>query len=380
MTALVREPVTALAPAERDEFIRHEGVIAAGLKTFVAVGNALVDIRDRRLYREEYDTFDEYCRERWNMTRQRAYQLIDSSAVVAAMSTIVDKPPENEAQARPLVGLTHNDQVDTWSHAQHLAGDARMTARVVETAREELDELRSAVRAAGGVWYGSRDGQHMVGLPDTPDRRYNTEQLREALGITTVEASPAPAAPLPAPPLPDRPAEPPALAAQTVERGALACANCGAVAKVLYGGLCQGCYTTQIAEKRLTEARHAGPGSEDRRLALESSRELLQVMPAGPMRDLLQANWRQLDAEYQQALKPAEPSHMIKDYVAELLRYLLPDLTRIDRQALALGICSDIAEIVFELTDEELERRMIDRVAAGISGTPAEVLRRMGFV
>lgn len=43
---------------------------------FVEIGLALATIRDRRLYRAEFRTFEEYCRERWGFSRRRAYQLI----------------------------------------------------------------------------------------------------------------------------------------------------------------------------------------------------------------------------------------------------------------------------------------------------------------
>jgi hypothetical protein len=42
-----------------------EGVIERGMKSFIEVGTALLKIRDERLYRENYGTFEEYCRKRW---------------------------------------------------------------------------------------------------------------------------------------------------------------------------------------------------------------------------------------------------------------------------------------------------------------------------
>lgn len=39
---------------ERNELAQHEGVIERGLKTFVDVGNALLAIRDKRLYRQDH--------------------------------------------------------------------------------------------------------------------------------------------------------------------------------------------------------------------------------------------------------------------------------------------------------------------------------------
>ena len=44
--------------------------------TFIEVGKALLAIRDAKLYRKTHKTFEAYCRDRWEMSRPRAYQLI----------------------------------------------------------------------------------------------------------------------------------------------------------------------------------------------------------------------------------------------------------------------------------------------------------------
>ena len=67
---------------------RAEVTIARGLKSFLAVGMALKEIRDKRLYRQRFDTFEEYCFRRWEISRPRAYQLCAGSEVVADLSTV----------------------------------------------------------------------------------------------------------------------------------------------------------------------------------------------------------------------------------------------------------------------------------------------------
>lgn len=81
-----------------------ETKIKAGLKTFYEVGDALLQIRDGKLYREQFATFELYCQEKWQMTRQRAHQLINSAELMGDLSTRVDKIelPENEKQVRAL--------------------------------------------------------------------------------------------------------------------------------------------------------------------------------------------------------------------------------------------------------------------------------------
>lgn len=57
----------------------NEAVIEQGLRTFVEVGTALADIRDRHLY--EQPTFEAYVRERWGWTRGHAYNLMAAAEV-----------------------------------------------------------------------------------------------------------------------------------------------------------------------------------------------------------------------------------------------------------------------------------------------------------
>ncbi len=134
----------SLTTREQREFARAEQTIARGLKSFLEVGLALKEIRDKRLYRSEYDTFEEYCVRRWDFTRQRAFQLCAASDVVAGLTTIVDKKflPENEGQARPLTRLPGAAQRKrAWLLALKAARLQRrpVTAGDVEEAVRRLD-------------------------------------------------------------------------------------------------------------------------------------------------------------------------------------------------------------------------------------------------
>jgi hypothetical protein len=62
-----------LTAREKHDLVKAERTIAKGLKSFLAVGMALKEIRDKRLYRQQYDTFEEYCIRRWDFSRIHAY-------------------------------------------------------------------------------------------------------------------------------------------------------------------------------------------------------------------------------------------------------------------------------------------------------------------
>jgi len=96
------DAVTTLNPVETADLARHESTIDRGLKNFVEVGNALLDINDRRLYRATHTSFKDYVSEKWQMSVSRAYQLCEAAETVKSLpaeaSTIVD----TESKAREL--------------------------------------------------------------------------------------------------------------------------------------------------------------------------------------------------------------------------------------------------------------------------------------
>jgi hypothetical protein len=107
------------------------------------VGVALLEIRDRRLYRHQgHVTFEAYCQERWQMGRQYAYRLIDAAKVAQALSPIGDNPA-TESQARELAPLLRSAPEaipEVWQEAtQTAAEEARpVTASDVREARRPL--------------------------------------------------------------------------------------------------------------------------------------------------------------------------------------------------------------------------------------------------
>ena len=119
-----------------DSLPHYEAVIERGLKTFCEVGEALMAIRDGRLYRESHSTFEAYCTSRWGMSRPYAYNLMDAAGVVInlRMSAIADILPVTESQARPLAALLPTEQVKAWQAVIDAAGENKITAGQVQQA------------------------------------------------------------------------------------------------------------------------------------------------------------------------------------------------------------------------------------------------------
>jgi hypothetical protein len=173
-----------------------ETVIERGLGTFVEVGVALFEICDRRLYLEKHETFEQYCRKRWGISRSYAYRQIDAAKIAAIVSPIGDIP--NEAVARELSKLNDQptEQRETWAEAIEEHGPTPTAAqiRAVRTRRHapegqpalegEIQRKRAhevTSRLNRGEWWLSatlRDEAYIPIIIASIDRKTRQDWLR----------------------------------------------------------------------------------------------------------------------------------------------------------------------------------------------------------
>ena len=131
--------VDTLSEFERIEYQACQAVLMMNSRSFVDVGQALASIRDQRLYREEFNTFEEYCRGRWEYSRRHADRLIFAAQVVTHLSpNWSHSMPAYESQLRPLFSLTAEQTNLAWGRAIELAHGRKVSARFVKAAVKEL--------------------------------------------------------------------------------------------------------------------------------------------------------------------------------------------------------------------------------------------------
>lgn len=106
--------MTALTTKEQTELVRLETTIKRGISTFVETGTALQEIRDKKLYRDEYDTFEEYCHGKWNFTYRRAHQLIESASAATNVARKSLPPIPTERAAREIARAPKEKQAEAW--------------------------------------------------------------------------------------------------------------------------------------------------------------------------------------------------------------------------------------------------------------------------
>lgn len=150
--------VQPLSTQEQQHLTQLEGTIRNGWHGFVTVGEALLTIRDQRLYRAAHRTFGDYCEQVWGWSRQRAQQLMDAAQTTHALSTI-GLQPENERQARELK--------EAAKVVQHLEPEQVVAvAQYIKTATGTNKPTTSQVKAAAEV-AASIDAHATVQHPDT---------------------------------------------------------------------------------------------------------------------------------------------------------------------------------------------------------------------
>jgi hypothetical protein len=120
---------------ESHELERCEVVIKQGLNTFIEVGEALFIIRDKRLYRREFNTFEDYCQEKWSLGKRYVNQLIQASEVISNLGAIAPVLPQTESQTRPLTSLEPEIQKEVWKEVVKQSEETRqpITAAKVQT-------------------------------------------------------------------------------------------------------------------------------------------------------------------------------------------------------------------------------------------------------
>lgn len=128
------EVTEALTYMEKEELREFERQIESGLKTFRKVGTALLAIRDGRMYRAGFKTFEDYCRDRWGFNASRARQLIGAAEIAGRIESVTIVTPATESQARPLAALPPEQQPEAWKAAADKAATEgrKVTAKDVQ--------------------------------------------------------------------------------------------------------------------------------------------------------------------------------------------------------------------------------------------------------
>lgn len=132
----IMNPLTTI---EQTELTKCEEVIDRTKGAFLECGIALASIRDKKLYRRDFRTFDAYCQDRWGWQRMHAHRLIEAAKVVEDLPQNVSRGIQNERQARALAKVPKEQRVEV---IKAVTESGPITSeRITETARKFKDPL-----------------------------------------------------------------------------------------------------------------------------------------------------------------------------------------------------------------------------------------------
>ena len=125
-----------LTTLEKSRLVECEIVINKSMKTFYDMGTALKEIRDSKLYKQGFETFEDYCDVKWNFNSSRARQLIMSTDVLDNLESVtIVTIPQSESQVRPLTKLKDPEiQKQAWAEVVKESEESHepITAKKVE--------------------------------------------------------------------------------------------------------------------------------------------------------------------------------------------------------------------------------------------------------
>ncbi|WP_422932228.1 hypothetical protein [Singulisphaera sp. PoT] len=138
----------ALGKLSTDESVRlhqFEGMIRRNMRGCFEFATALLTIRDKRLYREGWRSFEHYCEDRWHFSARHVNRLIQWAEVITDLGprgpVSVEPEPRRlptETQSRPLSRIEPDMRLEAWDRAVKIAGGSQPSERQVRQAVEEV--------------------------------------------------------------------------------------------------------------------------------------------------------------------------------------------------------------------------------------------------
>ena len=131
-----------LSQTERVEWTLQLSIVERGRDGFWKTVEALATIRQKRLFREEFESFDAFVSDRLDMSSRYANILIRSANARTTLGTVV---PETTAakinspwKLRNLAGLTTEKMVEVVEHAELASAGGEVTAKQLAASRREV--------------------------------------------------------------------------------------------------------------------------------------------------------------------------------------------------------------------------------------------------
>jgi len=145
---------TGITPVDRAYRDSREKVVTLGVNAGIHAAVALAEIHNYRkglLWKSEFSTFEEYCKERWELRSSHSYRMIEYGNFIEQLRAVpVGEKylPKREAHVRPVMRLPKNSRVEFWKTWTETSPMPTLTARSVTVAVKKFgDKLGLFVKA-----------------------------------------------------------------------------------------------------------------------------------------------------------------------------------------------------------------------------------------
>lgn len=138
-----------LTKSEKATYTECQRRIKDGLQTCFEVGAALRQVREEKLYRDDFDTFEDFCQQLFQIGRSYAHRLIEAHEVKDSLPANLEKHITNEAQARALGEAEEKERPKIIQHL--VKSKTPITADAIEKTIENTNETAKPMLPIGNT-------------------------------------------------------------------------------------------------------------------------------------------------------------------------------------------------------------------------------------
>jgi len=167
MSTEIKDAVN-LTPAEFKDYRFHTDCIRINLQTITDAAEEVLQsvaaVKDGKLYRNEYATFEDYVRGEFKKSPSWVYKKLQEIRVLENVDSLSTKP--GTEQARHLATLPDEEQADAWAESQE---KAESEGRDVPTTKDVKETVQKRKAANGGEYKPPKVDKPTKTVPVGPD-------------------------------------------------------------------------------------------------------------------------------------------------------------------------------------------------------------------
>lgn len=137
---------------KREELLTLTNLVRDGLEGWYKAGQALLEIRDRKLYLGRYDSFEDYCVTEFQESVRRCYQMMQAVTIKnegkveiemseSATRALGKAPPEKRAEIVETIVERKDGKITAKAVAEAINDQPSETEPVAKTPVEQIDKF-----------------------------------------------------------------------------------------------------------------------------------------------------------------------------------------------------------------------------------------------